>query len=489
VNIKLSLAQRWASLPSGKKRMYLMGLGGAVFLLGCVIISQNRNSGPITQVNPADKYKLVNPDMAKEVLAEKLTRDIADLRSEMRSLHEENRKLRDELANTPISGGTPGDASASGVGTSTAHEREMGLRRQLQGMGALPVEKGGDLYPPIPAQPKIPGAVSPPVLPQSGGAQSVVIPPTPQAQTAVIPAPTQQSPARVAVAEPRVMGALRFSQAKQDQRPAGAGYAPAGAAGGEGGTDAQALAQSKTGKQESSPYYNFYIPTSTHFKVRLITGLDAPTGPKASGQPHPVILRVQDLSFLPNNVRQDIAGCHLLGEAIGELSSERARVRGLNLSCVDDGDNQVIDESVEGFVADSDGKASLRGRVVSKQGRFLANALLAAFVEGLGKGFQGFGTTTYVGAYGTATSSDMDTFTDGFKSGVGSGMSTAAQKLSEFYLKAAEDLYPVIEITANREATFITTKGKRFTADKKIFLPVAVRAEETKASGNRDDKL
>ncbi|MDR2605604.1 MAG: hypothetical protein LBC55_09725 [Desulfovibrio sp.] len=487
MNFKLSLAQRWAALPSGKKRMYMMALGGAVFLIGCIIVSQNRSSGPITQVNPADKYKLVNPDMAKEVLAEKLTRDIADLRSEMRSLHEENRKLRDELANTPIAGGS-GDGSAPGVGTSTAHEREMGLRRQLQGMGALPVEKGGDLYPPIPAQPKIPGAASP-MLPQSGGTQSVVLPPAPQAQTAVIPAPSQQSPPRVAVAEPRVMGALRFNQAKQDQRAPGAAYAVSGQAGaGEGAADA-GPAQGRTGKPDSSPYYNFFIPTSTHVKVRLITGLDAPTGPKASGQPHPVVLRVQDLSFLPNNVRQDIAGCHLLGEAIGELSSERARIRGLNLACVDDSDNHVIDESIEGFVADSDGKASLRGRVVSKQGRFLANALLAAFVEGLGKGFQGFGSTTYVGAYGTATTSDMDTFSDGFKSGMGSGMSTAAQKLSEFYLKAAEDLYPVIEITANREATFITTKGKRFLADKKIFLPVVSKPDEAQTSGNKDDKL
>jgi conjugal transfer pilus assembly protein TraB len=484
VNFKLSLAQRWAALPSGKKRMYMMALGGAVFLVGCLIVSQNRSSGPIKVVNPADRYRLVNPDMAKEVLAEKLTRDIADLRSDMRALHDENRKLRDELANTPIAGA--GDGGAPGVGTSTAHEREMGLRRQLQGMGALPVEKGGDLYPPIPAQPKIPGTVTPPMLPQSGGPHSVVVPPTPQAQTAIIP-PQSQQPPKVAVAEPRVMGALRFSQAKQDQRAPSAAYGAAGQAG-AGSPDAPA-GQGKAGKADSSPYYNFFVPTAAHFKVRLITGLDAPTGPKASGQPHPVVLRVQDLSFLPNNVRQDIAGCHLLGEAIGELSSERARVRGLNLSCVDDNDNHVIDESIEGFVADSDGKASLRGRVVSKQGRFLANALLAAFVEGLGKGFQGFGTTTYVGAYGTSTSSEMDTFSDGFKAGVGSGMSTAAQKLSEFYLKAAEDLYPVIEITANRDATFITTKGKRFLADKKIFLPVAVKAEESATSGNRDDNL
>jgi conjugal transfer pilus assembly protein TraB len=285
------------------------------------------------------------------------------------------------------------------------------------------------------------------------------------------------------------MGALRFTQARQDTGAPGAAYGLSGSGSGDAGGDGGSAAGGKAGKPDSSPYYNFFVPTSTHFKVRLITGLDAPTGPKASGQPHPVILRVQDLSFLPNNVRQDIAGCHLLGEAIGELSSERARIRGLNLSCVDAGDNQVIDESIEGFVADSDGKASLRGRVVSKQGRFLANALLAAFVEGLGKGFQGFGSTTYVGAYGSATTSDMDTFSDGFKSGLGSGMSTAANKLSEFYLKAAEDLYPVIEITANRDATFITTKGKRFQADKKIFLPVAAKNDDAQAPGKRDDNL
>jgi conjugal transfer pilus assembly protein TraB len=482
VSVQNTVKQRWSALPSSKKRLYILSLAGALFLVFCMIIAQGRDNGPIKQVSPSQKYQLINPDMAKEVLAEKLTRDIADLRSEMRTLHDENRKLREELANTP-GPGTPASPDGA-IGTSTAHEREMGLRQQLQGLGALPVQKGGDIFPPIPAQPKVPGAATPPPITQpSSLTQSVVLPPAaPPGQTVVMPPQSLGQPPKVSVAEPRVMGALRFNTA----RASTPGTSPSGPAdSGDGSVSGDG--SGKAVKDETSRHYNFYMPSASHFRVRLLTGLDAPTGPKASSQPHPVILRVQDLSFLPNNVRQNISGCHLLGEAIGELSSERARIRGLNLSCVDEHDDKVIDESIEGFVADSDGKASLRGRVVSKQGRFLANALLAAFAEGVGKGFSSFGTITSVGAYGATQTSDMDNFSDGFKQGVGSGLSQAASKLSEFYLKAAEDLYPVIEITTNREVTFITTKGKRFQADKKMFLPVA--SVDDKDAGKRDDNL
>jgi conjugal transfer pilus assembly protein TraB len=483
--MKFYLRQQWDSLPAGKKRLLLVCAGACLFVGVCLLIAQGRDTGPVRPAANKGKYDLLHPDMAKEVLAEKVTRDIADLRSEIRGLKDENNRLRQEIANSAAtagasSGGVAGAATGP-IGTATAQERELGLRMSLQGMGAMPVEKGSDAFPPIPAQPKVPGSSNPLVINSGPPSTTTVSLPSPPPQGVVVRPPGSEG-GSVSVADARVMGSLRFP--KPGAGGASSPYAPAGAgAGGAGGQSDQ-----KETEPESSRYYNFYVPTSAHFRVRLLTGLDAPTGPKASGQPHPVVLRVQDLSFLPNNVRQNISGCHVLGEAIGELSSERARVRGLTLSCVDADDNQVIDESIDGFVADVDGKGSLRGRVVSKQGRFLAAALTASFVEGVGKAFQNIGsTTTYVGAYGSAQSSDVDNFQDGFKQGMGAGIGQAAQKLSDFYLKAAEDLYPVIEIAANRDGTFILTKGKRFSADKRIFLPVKDAGGKDSVAANKMD--
>ena len=486
-----TIKDKWDNLSTKKKRLFVFGIVIAIIVVLALALSVGRKpavSEEQLEVRRKSQYELLNPDMSHEVLSEKLMKDVQRLTRDNRELKEDLDKLRETVNNIPAGGslsgtlpGVPGASGAGGapnagqgsdiIGTSTAAEREFGLRSSLRGMGAFPVQKGNDVFPPIPVQPKVPsqgglmegvGAGTPPLgqpvinLPEKEGSQGVVI-------------NTPNNTPSVGVADARVMGSISF---KSEETSKPSPYT--GTSGnGQGGGKENAAARPKT-----SEFYNFYIPTSTHFKVRLLTGLDAPTGPKAQSQPHPLILRVQDLSFLPNEARQSIAGCHVLGEGIGDLSSERARIRGLTLSCVDSSDNNVIDEEISGYVADTDGKGSLRGRVVSKQGRFLAMSLQAAFVEGVAQGFSSSGTTTYVGAYGTAeTQSDIESFGDGFKQGFASGASKSAQKLSEFYLKAAEDMYPIIEISANRDATFIVTKGKRFSANEKMYLPVVKNSE------------
>ena len=492
------LKTKWANLPAKNKKIFIFGLIGCVIIVIAVIASQGRRPAVTDEQIEAKRkaqYELLSPDMSHEVLSEKIVGDVQSLRRANRELKEELDKLRETVNNIP-SGGTlsdalpgvpgaqgpsiPGSQGSDLIGTSTAAEREFGLRSSLRGMGVLPVQKGNDVYPPIPVQPKVPsqgglmdgvGTGSTPPL----GQPVINLPETEGSQGIVINTPNNNP--SVGVADARVMGSIRFNSA--DSSSPSSAYTGSGRSGG-----GQQHSQESV-KPQTSEFHNFYVPTATHFKVRLLTGLDAPTGPKAQSQPHPLILRVQDLSFLPNEVRQNIAGCHILGEGIGDLSSERARIRGLVLSCVDASDNNVIDEELFGYVADTDGKGSLRGRVVSKQGRFLAMSLQAAFIEGVAQGFQSSGSTTVVSGYGaTETKSDIDSFGDGFKQGFASGAGKSAQKLSEFYLKAAEDMYPIIEISANRDATFVVTQGKRFSADKMLFLPV-----EKKFANHKSDVI
>ena len=495
-----SMKEKWTKLPAKKKKLIVFGAVIGVVVLIAIALSQGRTPAVTkdqTEAKRKSQYELLSPDMSNEVLSEKLMKDVQKMERTNRELREELDKLRETVNNIPVGGnvsgtlpGVPGNPNGmigspnSGqgsdiIGTSTAAEREFGLRTSLKGMGVFPVQKGNDVYPPIPAQPKVPSqgglmeGMAPPLgqpvinLPEKEGSQGVVI-------------NTPNNTPSVGVADARVMGSLNFKEAEKEK--------PSSFGGSKGSGSGGANDKEKVSRQRTSEHHNFYIPTASHFKVRLITGLDAPTGPKAQSQPHPLILRVQDLSFLPNEARQNIAGCHILTEGVGDLSSERARIRGLTLSCVDTSDNNVIDEEISGYVADTDGKGSLRGRVVSKQGRFLAMSLQAAFVEGVAQGFSSSGTTTVVGAYGaTETKSDIENFNDGFKQGFASGASKSAQKLSEFYLKAAEEMYPIIEISANRDATFIVTQGKRFSANKELFLPVVKNTEN--GSGNSVNQL
>lgn len=64
--------------------------------------------------------------------------------------------------------------------------------------------------------------------------------------------------------------------------------------------------------------------------------------------------------------------CFVLLAGYGDLSSERAYLRGETVSCV------LLDGSVietrQGYAAGEDGKAGVRGRLVTKQGQFIARA-------------------------------------------------------------------------------------------------------------------
>jgi conjugal transfer pilus assembly protein TraB len=221
-----------------------------------------------------------------------------------------------------------------------------------------------------------------------------------------------------------------------------------------------------------------FVPAGTFIPAMLLTGIDAPCGARAQSGPHPVLIRLQDLSFLPNEVRQDWKGCFVLGEGYGELSSERAYVRLINLSCVDKQNDKVLDMPIKGYVADQDSKNGLRGEVVSKQGVFVARTLMAAFVEGVAEGFNQSQQTVVTTDSGTVSSNEIDNFGDGFRTGFSSGASDAAKKLSDFYMDLAEDIFPIIEIGGQRHLTLILTEGIDIKFDKQLYAKGRMKSYE-----------
>ncbi|ELA1663437.1 TPA: TrbI/VirB10 family protein, partial [Klebsiella michiganensis] len=138
-------------------------------------------------------------------------------------------------------------------------------------------------------------------------------------------------------------------------------------------------------------------------------------------------------------------------EAWGDVSSERAIVRTRNISCIK-GD-KTIDQPINGHVSFM-GKNGVKGEVVMRNGKILGWAWGAGFVDGIGQGMErasqpavGLGATASVGAG------------DVLKMGVGGGASKAAQTLSEYYIKRAEQYHPVIPIGAGNEVTVVFQDG------------------------------
>jgi len=101
----------------------------------------------------------------------------------------------------------------------------------------------------------------------------------------------------------------------------------------------------------------------------------------------------------------------------------------------------------------------MRGRLVTKQGQMLANALLAGVVSGIGQGLSTANTTYSTSALGTIASADSNA--DAYRAGLGHGVGKALDRLAQYYIKLAENTFPVIEVDAGRQIDVVITKGVR----------------------------
>lgn len=234
-----------------------------------------------------------------------------------------------------------------------------------------------------------------------------------------------------------------------------------------------------------------YLPSGSFTRALLLGGLDAPTGGQAQRNPQPVLLRLSDNAILPNQFRSRVKECFVVGAGYGDVSSERAYIRTESLSCVTR-DGTAIDVPVKGYVAGEDGKAGMRGRLVSKQGQILANALLAGIASGIGSAFQQSATTTSLSPLGSTS-----TITSGkqLEAGLGTGVGRALDRLAQYYISLAEKVFPVIEVDAGRTVDVVLTQGVALqgplditSADSETFPQLTERTNAIRRANDDDDE-
>ena len=207
--------------------------------------------------------------------------------------------------------------------------------------------------------------------------------------------------------------------------------------------------------QQTAKTPGTYLPSGSFVRAVLLAGLNAPTGGQAQSNPHPVLLRLIDHAQLPNQFRLKAKDCLIVGSGYGDLSSERAYIRTESLSCVSPS-GEALELPIKGYVAGEDGKAGVMGRLITKQGQVLANALIAGIGSGLGQAFQQSASTTSISPLGSTSSIKQG---EEFKAGISSGVGKAMDRLAQYYIALAEKLYPVVEVDAGRMVDVVITKG------------------------------
>jgi len=213
----------------------------------------------------------------------------------------------------------------------------------------------------------------------------------------------------------------------------------------------------KDKKQEEETF----LPAGSIFSGTLITGLDVSCSGSAKNDPFPVLLRVKKEAILPNRYSADVRECFLIAAGWGDMSSERAYLRSERLSCIRE-DGKAIETKIDMYAVGEDGKAGARGRLVSKTGAILSKALMAGFMEGFSRLFSRQPVTIIgTGQYGQSTVTPFQrNMSKNALEGAGiEGLGSALDRLSNYYMDMAENIFPVIEIDAGRAIDFVLISG------------------------------
>lgn len=200
------------------------------------------------------------------------------------------------------------------------------------------------------------------------------------------------------------------------------------------------------------------IPAGAFAKTILLSGLDASSAMTASSDPRPMLLRLIDPGTLPRRFQSDLKDCHCTASAYGDLSSERVYARLEKLTCIERISGEIIETQVAGYIAGSDGKAGIRGIVASKDGQFLGRSLVGGIFAGLSNVANPQNRQVQGNPFAPNQVSPPN-IGDIFTAGMTSGVSTALDRLSQYYIDRAEQLQPVIQVAAGQVVDIVFTEG------------------------------
>lgn len=201
----------------------------------------------------------------------------------------------------------------------------------------------------------------------------------------------------------------------------------------------------------------FEIPAGTVVKGVLVSGADCSVAVQKPTGPNMVLIRPLDNGRLPRKVRVPLKGSIIIGNAIGDISSERVYIRAERMSLVEK-NGSFIETEVSAYVSGEDGREGMRGVVVDRSGQIISRAAFAAFLQGIGQTVEATLNNQVIEKLAETTKDQTILNVDMFRTSAIQGGTTALSKLADYYIKRAEQLQPAIQIAAGRIVDVVFTK-------------------------------
>jgi len=198
-----------------------------------------------------------------------------------------------------------------------------------------------------------------------------------------------------------------------------------------------------------------YVPSGTFVRAVVLGGADADASVNGQSKNNGVMLfKLLQPGTLPNGAHSHLQGCFVTASSYGDISSERAYVILDKLSCVLP-DRPIIDKVVTGW-AFFGGKVGIKGQPLMRDNKVMQWAGISGALSGVASAAQYAQSVQSFGALGAA--SIVPSPNIGPYAAYG-GASKAADVLSNYYVKRAEQYHPVIQVGSGNLVTIVFKDG------------------------------
>lgn len=207
-----------------------------------------------------------------------------------------------------------------------------------------------------------------------------------------------------------------------------------------------------------------FLPAGSFVKGVLMTGAYAPAEQKS---PLPVLIRLVEDFYGPNETKIPLKGSFIIGKATGDINSQRALIQAVGLSVVLPDGKTFQTEGNIGYVTDVYGQLGLQGRVVHHTGGKMAASFLSGFMSGASGVMANQEITTFKGEEGKEYYQITDEASK--RAGLG-GMSESARQMASYYQKQAESIIPAVMINPGSEIYLVVLEGVKINGLKKAQI-------------------